>query len=330
VIVALAAVSATVAAVGAAPTVQKPKAKASSALAKTPWGAPNLEGVWTSGPMSDVPFERAAELGTRAVLSGQEFAERVAAHRAQMEIDREAFWRPGANDGVITQTPDWRTAERGKPSPQASLIVDPADGRLPSLTEDGARRARLWQDTASDPAGPEDLNPYDRCITRGVLGSSLPNFYNSTAQIFQTPNEIVIHYEMIHETRIIPIDGRPHGSQRIRSYMGDARGRWEGATLVVETINFNGQTGSYARNGNGNPTSQQLRLIERFTMTDRATLQYQVRVDDPQTYTAPWTVAFPLARSQDYRIYEYACHEGNYALVNILGATRAAERVPVR
>jgi hypothetical protein len=329
VIVALAAVSATVPTVGAAPAVRKAKVKVSSALPRTPWGDPNLEGVWSSGPMSDVPFERAAEWGTRAVLTAEEFAARVAAHRAQVEIDREAFLRPGANEGVISQTTDWRSAERGKPSLQASLIADPPDGRLPPLTEEGARRARLWQDTASHPAGPEELNPYDRCITRGVLGSIFPNFYNSAAQIFQTPSAVVIHYEMIHDTRVIPIDGRPHGSPAIRSYMGDARGHWEGATLVVETTNFNGQTGSYGRNGNGNPTSQQLRLIERFRMTDRDTLQYQVRVDDPQTYTGPWTVAFPLARAENYRIYEYACHEGNYALVNILSATRATERLPV-
>jgi hypothetical protein len=212
---------------------------------------------------------------------------------------------------------------------QASLIVDPANGRLPALTEDGARRARRWRETAAQPAGPEELNPYDRCITRGVLGSAFPNIYSSAARIFQTPDEVVIHFEMIHETRIIPIDGRPHGPEAIRSYMGDPRGHWEGSTLVVETTNFNGRTGSYARNGDGNPTSGQLRLIERFSLTNHETLQYEVRVEDPLTYTAPWTAAFPLARADDYTMFEYACHEGNYALQNILSGARQAERRPV-
>jgi hypothetical protein len=150
-----------------------------------------------------------------------------------------------------------------------------------------------WRDTASQAAGPEDLNPYDRCISRGVLGGAFPNIYNSAARIFQTPSDIVILYEMIHETRIIPLDGRPRAPKMIRSYMGDPRGRWDGSTLVVETTHFNGKTGSYGRNGNGNPTSEQLRLIERFSVSDRNTLRYEVRVEDPQTYTAPWTVASP-------------------------------------
>ena len=140
------------------------------------------------------------------------------------------------------------------------------------------------------------------------------------------PGFLVIRHEMIHETRIIPLDGRPHLSPAIRSYMGDSRGRWEGRTLVVETTNFNGRTGSRGRNGNGNPTSPALRLTERFTRLDADTLRYEVRVDDPETWTRPWTVAFPLTRDPGYTMYEYACHEGNYAVRNILSAARAGER----
>jgi hypothetical protein len=131
---------------------------------------------------------------------------------------------------------------------------------------------------------------------------------------------------MIHETRVIPLDGRPRLGPAIRSYMGDGRGWWEGRTLVVETTNFNGRTGSLGRNGNGNPTSPALRVVERFTRESEDRLQYEVRVIDPETWVRPWTVAFPLVRQPGYIVYEYACHEGNYAIRNILSAARAAER----
>ena len=153
-----------------------------------------------------------------------------------------------------------------------------------------------------------------------------PAGYNNAYQIVQVPGYVVIASEMIHETRIIPLDGRPHIAPAIRSYMGDPRGRWEGRTLVVETTNFNGRTGSLARNGNGNPTSEALRLVERFTRRDGDTLDYSVTVEDPRTWTRSWTVAFPLTRDPDYTMYEYACHEGNYAIRNILSAFRAAEQ----
>src|SRR5437763_9905651 len=146
-------------------------------------------------------------------------------------------------------------------------------------------------------------------------------------QIVQLPGLVVIRYEMIHETRIIPLDGRPHTGPKVRSYMGDARGRWDGATLVVETTNFNGRTGSLGRNGNGNPTSDALKLVERFSLKDANTLEYRVTVDDPKTWTRPWTVAFPLSRDPTYEMFEYACHEGNYAIGNILSGVRAAESV---
>jgi hypothetical protein len=163
-------------------------------------------------------------------------------------------------------------------------------------------------------------------VTRGVLGSTFPNIYSSGIEIHQAPGQVVLRYEMIHETRIIPLDGRPHVGAAIRSYMGDARGRWEGQTLVVESTNFNGRTGSLGRNGNGNPTSEALKLVERFTRLDAETLAYSVAVTDPSTWTRPWTVTFSMKRDAEYVMYEYACHEGNYALRNILSAFRAAER----
>jgi hypothetical protein len=291
---------------------------------RTPWGDPDLQGIWPSGQLMQVPFERPASFGVRAELTDAEFQRLAASLQQQQKADAEEFSR-GGGAGV---NPPSHWLENGRPSRQASLIVDPPDGRLPPMTEDGARRARAWPST--NPAVPyasaQEFNIYDRCITRGVLGSTMPNIYNSGIEIMQAPGLVVIRYEMIHETRIIPLDGRPHAGPAIRSYMGDARGRWEGRTLVVETTNFNGRTGSLARNGNGNPTSEALRLTERFTRRDAATLDYSVTVDDPRTWTRPWQVAFSLNRDRDYTMYEYACHEGNYAIANILRAFRAAEQ----
>ena len=290
---------------------------------RTPWGDPDLQGMWPSGQLINVPFERPPQFGTRAELTEAEFKQLASSIQRQQEADAEQFSRGG---GGINPPSHW--LETGLPSRQASLIVDPPDGRLPPMTEDGQRRAKAWPST--NPSVPyasvQEFNPYDRCITRGVIGSMMPNIYSSGIEIIQAPGLVVIRYEMIHETRIIPLDGRRHLSAGLRSYMGDPRGRWEGRTLVVETTNFNGRTGSLGRNGNGNPTSEALRLVERFTRRDRDTLDYSVTIEDPRTWTRSWTVAFPLVRDPDYVMYEYACHEGNYAIRNILSAFRAAEQ----
>ena len=291
---------------------------------RTPWGDPDLQGIWPSGALITVPFERPPEFGTRAVLTDEEFAERTAALQQQAEDDAT----PVSTGTTPSVNPPSHWLEAGRTSRQASLIVDPPDGRLPPMTDDGKRRAAVWPSTnpAVGYARAQDFNIYDRCLTRGVLGSSFPNIYNSGMEIHQTPGLVVLRYEMIHEARIIPLDSSPHLAPAIRSYMGDARGRWEGQTLVVETTNFNGKTGSYGRNGNGNPTSEALRLTERFTRRRADTLEYSVTVEDPRTWTRPWTVAFSLTRDPGYVMYEYACHEGNYAIANILSAFRAAER----
>ena len=281
---------------------------------RTAWDDPDLQGVWVSSTVIGVPFERPAEFGTRALLTDEELAARhaAAAARVRPQLVPPAGW-----------------AERRPSLPLTSLIADPPHGRLPPMTADGARRAEIWRTKAAADyahAGPEDLRPYDRCISRGVLGSQFPNIYASAFQILQTPGQVVIHHEMVHETRVIPLDHRPHIAAGIRQWMGDSRGRWEGDTLVVETANTNGRTGSYARNGNGNPTTTALRLVERFRRRGAGTLDYEVRIEDPLTWTQPWTVAFPLERDDAYVLFEYACHEANYAVPNILSAVRAAER----
>jgi hypothetical protein len=250
-------------------------AAAASAAPRTPWGDPDLQGTWPGGPVFSVPFERDPALGTRATLTDEEVAKRNAGIDAQLAGPPQAnFW-----------------PELGHAPALTSLVVEPANGRLPPMTEDGVRRAQEWQ-VRADPAyaapSPADLRPYDRCITRGVLGSTFPNQYGSGMQIHQAPGFVVIRHEMVHEARIIPLDRRPHVSPVIQSYMGDPRGWWEGETLVVETTNFNGRTGSYARNGDGNPTSTALRLVERFRLRDAGTLLYEVLVEDPQTWVRPW------------------------------------------
>jgi hypothetical protein len=293
--------------------------------ARTPWGDPDLQGTWPSGLLIDVPFERPESFGTRDTLTDAEFAARVAQIATQGDNDRA---ESGPSVGVPPTGPPSHWQERGAPVRQASLIVDPANGRLPPMTEDGKRRAARWQTMTADTYVLEsaaDLTPYDRCISRGVLGSTFPNIYSTGIQIVQVPGAVILRYEMVHETRIVPLDGRPHLPAPLTSYMGDPRGHWDGETLVIDTTNFNGRTGSYGRNGNGNPTSDSLHLVERLTRTGANALQYEVTVTDPQTWTRPWTVRFPLMRNDAYEMYEYACHEGNYAMRHTLSASRARD-----
>jgi hypothetical protein len=301
---------------------------------RTPWGDPDLTGKWPANDMQGTPYERPAELGQRNVLTDQEFVQRQTASDRQAALDAEqvVVQRPRANAGT---GPPSHWGERGKPSRQASLVVDPPDGRLPPMTEEGKKRiaqarSTYWYDfpdaVVKHPFETfTDLGPYDRCITRGVLASMLPTGYNMGTEIFQFPGHVVIQNEMIHEVRVIPTDGRPHISDKIRQWMGDSRGRWEGDTLVVETTNFNGKVG-LTRNGNTLLTSPDLKLVERLTRIGPETLQYQATVHDPKTWTRPYSVSLPLRLQPDYQAFEYACHEGNYSMRNILAGERAAEK----
>src|SRR5262245_30643648 len=220
---------------------------------KTPWGDPDLQGAWPTGEMTGVPLERPASFGDRATLTDEEFAER----QAQIQRRFQSF--------VIGA---W--GESGKAQRQASLIVDPPNGRLPALTEEGHKRSApmgsSWQSRPFN--GPEDFDTWDRCISRGLLPSMLPAQYSNGLEIHQTPGYVVVRNEMIHEARIIPIDGRPHLSKAIRQYMGDSRGRWESESLVVESSNFNGKTAATNPGTSGSPmqnnipTSDALRIVE--------------------------------------------------------------------
>jgi hypothetical protein len=282
--------------------------------------------------MMGVPIERPRQFADRAFLSDEEFSAREAQSRAQSQADGQAVTQapvPGRGGGT---GPPGHWGERGRPQRQSSLVVDPKDGRIPALTTEGERRTaavpKTWyydNDGGGPFNAPADLSAYDRCITRGVIGSMLPVGYNAGNEIVQAPGFVALRNEMIHETRIIPLDGRPHLSPTIRQYMGDSIGRWEGDTLVVETTNLTDKTGAGA-NGRAIFHSDALRLTERFTRVDAGTLRYEITIDDPVMWTRPWTMAFPLTQEPDYGMFEYACHEGNYGLRNILSGSRADER----
>jgi len=317
------ALSAIVAAQGPAPASRSTSGVTASkpwTPPRTPWGDPDLQGLWPSTDMQGTPYERPPELAGRTELTDKEYADRLAA--AQAQVRRGGWGERQAN-----------------PSRQASLVVEPADGKLPPLTPEGERRFQVARSTyyydfpdrvVHHPFDNfEDLGAYDRCITRGVLASMMPTAYNMGTEIFQIPGYVIIRNEMIHETRSVPLDGRPHVSSKIRQYMGDSRGHWDGNTLVIETTNFNAKVG-LTMNGNGNLTSQDFKLTERLTRTAETTLQYEATVDDPKTWVRPWKVSLPLTRHPEYQMFEYACHEGNYAMKNILSAERAADGAEAR
>jgi hypothetical protein len=308
------------------------------AAPKTPWGDPDLQGFWPGVDMVGVPLQRPARFGTRNTLTDDEFKQRavdIEKEQESLEADIDVFTAEiNPNCAIRCPTspqPHWQ--ETGKPSRQASLIVDPPDGRQPPLSDEGQKRqaqvqadqrARAQRLQGREADSYTDRSLYDRCITRGPLGSLLPTIYNNGNEIVQGPGFVVIRNEMIHEARVVPLDGRPHVSPAIKSYMGDSRGWWEGHTLVVETTNLNGMTG-IGGNGGGR-TSERLKLTERFTLLDANTLQYQVTIDDPGTWTRPWTLQFPWKREPVYGMFEYACHEGNYAMFNMLNISRAMEK----
>ena len=313
----------------------------SYSVPRTPWGDPDLQGMWPGNVSA--PLQRPAEFGERTTLTDAEFAQREAQSRAQAEADSQQFvatatgrgGRGGRGGGGIGPPDHW--LERGSPIRQTSLIVDPPNGRLPALApgaEDRRKAARggrgmpgEWRGSADSY---DDLNIYYRCITRGLLGSVIPVIYSNGNEIVQGPGYVVFRNEMIHESRVIPLDGRPHVSSAIRTYMGDSRGRWDGDTLVVETTNMTDKV-AIGSNGAGYPGdpgyhSQALRVTERFRRVADDLLIYEATVDDPQTWVKPWTLRVPLARGKESHLFEYACHEGNYAMRNILSAARTEDK----
>jgi hypothetical protein len=292
---------------------------------RTPDGQPDLQGLWTNETIT--PFERPPQLAAKAFLTAEEaseFEEQAARVRAEDDRARE----PGA---VGSYNQFWfDSGTKVLSTRQTSLVVGPPDGRVPIRPEAEAKRDDNF---AHSTDSYEYMSVWDRCISRGVPGSMFPAGYNNAYRILQVPGYVVVLYEMIHDARIIPLDGRPHVPGNIRLWMGDARGRWEGDTLVVETTNFHdrGWIASSAAAGRmkGIGTSEALHVVERFTRVDADTIHWEVTIEDPEVYTKPWRVAMPLSKNPDYHIFEYACHEGNYAVANILRGARGQEQASV-
>jgi hypothetical protein len=293
---------------------------------KTAWGDPDLQGTWTSDDCIGTPLNRPANLGDRLYYTEQELAQRESNLEKQRERDSEEF--VPENQRVGTGPPAHWGERARRPCKQTSLIVEPANGRLPDLLPEAKARPVPEGAGNNNPKADSytDFSYYIRCITRGVTGSILPVIYGNGQQIVQAPGYVTILQEMVHEARVIPLDGRPHESSRIRSYMGDARGHWDGNTLVVETTNFLGNRTGIGLNGGGTPTSDALKLVERFTRVGPNQMRYEVMVDDPKTYVQPFKIAFPLTQEPGYQNFEYACHEGNYAMFDSLSGARAKER----
>src|SRR5262245_1107356 len=287
---------------------------------KTADGQPDLQGTWTNATIT--PFERPASLKDKPYLTKAEAdaIERSAADR------RTEDGAPRAGD-VGSYNQFWfDSGERVVSTRRSSLVIDPPDGRVPLRPE--AEAARDYN-SAHQTDSYEFFSVWDRCITRGVPGGMFPAGYNNAYQIIQTPGYVTIHYEMIHEARIIPIDGRPHLPPQVKSWNGDARGHWEDQTLVVDTSNYNSKgwiaTQAAAGRIKGVPQTESLHVVERFTRIDADTIDYQATITDPAMFTKPWTVAIPLHRDPTYRLYEYACHEGNHAIENVLRGARYEE-----
>jgi hypothetical protein len=303
--------------------------------ATTPDGKPDLQGVWTNATLT--PLERPARFADRAVMTEAEAAElesqavrsfeQQAADRAQAAAAPRAGAAVGSYNQAVWADPDRKVVA----TRQTSLVVNPPDGRVPLRPEAERQRDTM---NARATESYEFMNVWDRCITRGVPGGFFPAGYNNAYEILQTPGYVVIISEMIHDARIIPTDGRPHRADRLRSLTGESIGRWEGETLVVDTTNYNDKgsiaTASTAGRIRGIPQSEALHVVERFRRVDANTISYTATIEDPNVYTGPWTVSMPLVKDDDYRIYEYACHEANYAVANILRGARVEDASAAR
>ena len=282
---------------------------------KTPWGEPDLQGTWSSDDTSGIPISRPAAQGDRMYLDDAAWAAR------QKQVQ----------DGIRNAenaTSTFRNDFAVRAFRQTSQIIDPPNGIMPAIRPEAKSRA-AGRDRGTFGDGPfnttEDFTLYDRCITRGIYGSVMRVIYGNGNRITQAPGQLAISYEMIHDTRVIYTDGRPHINNSIRQYLGDSRGRWDGDTLVVETTNLTDKT-SIGLNGNGLRHSDKMTMTEQIRRVADDMLQYQLTVDDPVTYTAPFTVSIPLTPLSGGALLPYDCHEGNEAIRNSLAAERAEDR----
>ncbi|MBI1786079.1 MAG: hypothetical protein HYR60_00735 [Acidobacteria bacterium] len=284
---------------------------------RTPRGQPDLQGIWDFATIT--PLERPKELAGKEVLTAEEAAEFESRTLQQRNPDR----RDGGAQADVGRAYNqfwWDYGTKIVGTRRTSLIVDPPDGRVPPLTPEAQKRADARTVIRQrPPAGPEDRNLWERCILGGNAGPPMaPGPYNNNVQLFQTSRYVVILNEMINDARIVPLDGRPHVPPNIRQWRGDSRGRWDGNTLVVDTRNFTDET-------NFRGATKALHVVERFTRVDAGTLLYEFTVDDPATWTRPWSAAIPMRKTEG-PMFEYACHEGNYGMFNMLAGARAGEK----
>jgi hypothetical protein len=288
---------------------------------RTAWGDPDLSGMWDFRTLT--PLERPKKLEGKEVLTDEEAALYEQEAVAALDKDRRT------SDGLTAEQDVgnaynqfwWDYGTKLTEDKRTSLIVDPPDGRVPPLTPPAQARADARAAALKRPAhGPEDRTPWERCILGFNAGPPMnPSAYNNFVQILQTPGYVVLLNEMVHDARIVPMDGRPHLPPTIRQWRGDSRGRWEGTTLVVDTTNFTDQT-SFRGSGPG------MHLVERFTRIDDGRLLYQYTIDDPESFETEWSAAVPMTKTDD-PMFEYACHEGNYGMFNLLAGARAQEKL---
>jgi hypothetical protein len=285
----------------------------------TPWGDPDLQGTWPLDYINGTPLQRPEAFADRRFLTDEEYAERVARLAGlNARYDQE-------NAANKIGMGHW--AEMGEPNRLTSLVSEPANGRLPPLTAEGERRSATMRSSWTEPPAFDslaDFNALDRCITRGLPASMFPFMYNSGIEVIQAPGYVVIRLEIVHETRIVPVDGRPPLSPAIKQWLGDSRGHFEGDTLVIETTNFNGHSPMIIV-GPGSkpiPTSESLRIVERLTRTSDSTLEYEVAVEDPVTTAGSWKAAFPWRLDPEYELFEYACHEDNHTIRDFITTSR--------
>ena len=295
---------------------------------RTAWGAPDLQGVWDFRSLT--PMERPAELADQEVFTAEEaasFSEEVIREQSRDQADIEA---QAATGRVVPYNDFWFDWGSSVTTERTSLIVDPPDGRMPALTAAAERRraareaarAGVGRDEVAPGGWIDELSPSVRCITGFNQGPPMtPSAYNNNMQLFQTEDHVVILNEMVHDARVVPLDGRPHLPADLRQWIGSSRGHWDGDTLVVETIN--------RRDESFRDSTRHLHLTERFTRADENTLVYEVTLDDPTTWTQPWTFTVPMVRNAG-EVYEYACHEGNYYMANMLRAQRAEEQAAAK
>jgi hypothetical protein len=291
---------------------------------KTAWGEPDLRGIWPIDHLNFTPLQRTEAQGNRYWLTDEEFA----ARQQQLATRGEAYSKE--LEGEKLGQGHW--VEPGKANRRTSFLIDPPNGRLPPLTEEGKRRQATKRSTYI--AGQtydwvSDFDTWDRCITRGLPASMFPFNYNNGIRLFQAPGMVAIQMEMVHETRMVPTNGR-WSDPNVPGWLGRSRGHWEGGnTLVVETTGFSGDgapvnVGTWGSPpGNNTPQSTEAKLVERFTMTGPDTIVYEATYSDPVIFTAPWTVRLDWQRNSNYKIFEYACHEGNVQIRGYISSSRA-------